>query len=172
MLFMTVLRARSGWNEGDIRALTEAYTNVLMPDFKFNEGSTQQRALEAIEKAKIKNAEYAKDPFVSPPRLAAFDPAAYAAFAGDYGVTVDKDGKAGKPSLVIARKDEAWQGQYRHGKPLVLYPAGERLLVSADGKLTLQFQLDEKGAVTGVEERRERHRHIFPRKVQIPDSAQ
>lgn len=172
MLFMTVLRARSDWSKDDIKYLTQAYTQVLMPDFKFNGGTERQRALEAIEKQKVKNAEYAKDPYLSPTRLATFDPAAFAPFEGDYGtVQVGKDGKPGKPSRQFTRKDDAWLWQYRRGKPSVLHPAGDRLLVSADGKLTVQFKVDEQGAVTGVEERRERYRQSFPRKTEVQAPA-
>lgn len=166
MLLLTVLRARSDWNREDIRLLTEAYTNALMPDFKFNDGSEHERALAAIEKQKVKNAEYAKDPFVSPPRLAEFAAAAYAAFEGDYGpLPPRKDGKPEKPRRALVRQDDAWLWQYRHGKPQTLYPAGERLLVSADGKLTVEFKVDEKGVITAAEERRERQRETFPRKL-------
>lgn len=169
MLFMTVLRARSDYNKGDIRALTQAYTQVLMPDFKFNGGTERQRALEAIEKQKVKNAEYAKDPYISPARLATFDPAAYAPFEGDYNVRVGKDGKPTKPSRVLTRKDDAYLWQTSHSrKPRVYYPAGDRLLVSADGKATVEFKLDDQGAVTGAEERWERGRHKIPRKAEAP----
>jgi hypothetical protein len=169
MLFLTVLRARSDHSKGDIRYLTMAYTNVLMPDFKFNGGTERQRALEAVEKQQVKNEEYAKDPFLSPARLAVFDPSAYAPFEGDFGtVQVGKGGKPDKPSRQFARKDEAWLWQYRRGKPTILHPAGDRLLVSADGKLTVQFKVDEQGAVTGAEERRERYRQTFPRKPEVP----
>lgn len=172
MLFMTVLRARSDYSKDDIQFLTKAYTHVLMPDFKFNGGTERERALEAIEKQKVENAEYAKDPYRSPARLATFDPAAYALFEGDYGpVPVGKDGKPGKPLRVLARKDDAWLWQYRHGKPSVLYPAGDRLLVSADGRLTVRFQVDDHGIVTSAEERRERYRHAFPRKSEVPAPA-
>jgi hypothetical protein len=164
MLYMTVLQARSDYGKEDARLLTEAYVNVLMPDFKFNGGTERARALEAIEKQKVKNAEYAKDPYVSPARLATFDPAAYAPFEGDYDVRVGKDGKPAKPGRVFTRQGEAWLWQYRRGKPTVLHPAGDRLFVSADGKLTVQFKVDEHGAVTGAEERRERYRQTFPRK--------
>ena len=58
VLFMTVLRAESGYRPDDILHLTNAYVNVLMPDFKFNGGSEHKRALEAIEAEKIKNAVY------------------------------------------------------------------------------------------------------------------
>ncbi len=163
MLFMTVLRARSGWKQDDIKLLTGAYVQVLMPDFKFNGGTERIRALEAIEKQKIKNAEYAKDPFVSPVRLATFDVADYARFEGEYGtIPLGKDGKPGKPSRVLQRSDAGWNWHYRRGKPSVLYPAGERLFVSADGKLTVQFLINDQGVVTGAEERRERYRQTFP----------
>lgn len=162
MLYLTVLRARSGYNRGDIRALTEAYTNVLMPDFKFTGGTERERALEAIARQKVKNAEYAKDPYVSPARLASYDPAAYVKFEGGYGTfAVGKDGKAGKPSRLFTRKDDGWIWHPRSKKPQVFYPAGERLVVSADGKMTIEFKVDEQGVLTGAEERAERYRHTF-----------
>jgi hypothetical protein len=162
MLFMTVLQARSGWDKADIKFLTQAYVNVLMPDFKFNGGTERPRALEAIEKQKVKNAEYAKDPFVSPARLATFDPASFVRFEGDYGtIPVEKDGKPGKPSRALFRTNDAWHWQYRRGKPTRLYPAGDRLFVSSDGKLTVEVLVDGQGAITGAEERRERYRQKF-----------
>jgi hypothetical protein len=167
MLYMAVLRARSDYPKDDIQLLTEAYTQVMMPNFKIDGGSERQRALEAIAKQKVRNAEYAKDPFVSPPRLATFDAAAYASFAGAYG-TVEKPKKgkaAGKPSRMLVRQDDAWLWQYRHGKPATLFPAGECLLVSLDGKLTVEFKVDEQGVVTAAEERRGRHRETFPRSL-------
>jgi hypothetical protein len=137
-----------------------------MPDFKFNGGSERQRALEAIEKQKQLNAEYAKDPFVSPLRLASFEAAAYAAFEGAYGpVEKDKKGKPEKPRRALVRQEDTWLWEYRHGKPQTLFPAGERLLVSADGKLTVEFKADAQGVITGAEERRERYRETFPRKI-------
>jgi len=169
MLFMTVLRARSDYSKEDIRLLTEAYVNVLMPDFKFNGGTERQRALEAIEKQKVKNAEYAKDPFISPARLATLDPAAYAPFEGDYDVRVGKDGKPTKPGRVLIRQGDGYLWQSSRGrKPQVFYPAGDRLLVSADGKTTVEFKLDDHGAVTGAEERWERGRRTIPRKAVVP----
>ncbi|MBI2513374.1 MAG: hypothetical protein HYV96_15455 [Opitutae bacterium] len=166
MLFLTVLQARSGWSKDDIKALTGAYLQVLMPDFKFNdsEEQTHERVMAAIEKQKVRNAEYAKDPFVSPARLGAFDAAAYARFEGSYGTLVKaKKDKATKPSRMLVRENDTWLWQYRSGKPTVLYPAGDRLFVSADGRLTVEFKLAANGAVTGAEERRVRHRQTFPR---------
>lgn len=165
MLFMTVLRARIDWSRDDIKLLAGAYMEVLMPDFKFNGGTERARALAAIEQQKAKNAEYAKDPYVSPARLATFDPAAYTPLEGNYGkLPVDKSGKLvkdGKPPRALVRQDDAWQWRYRRGKPTVLHPAGERLFVSADGKLSVEFKVDEQGAITGAEERRERHRQTY-----------
>lgn len=166
MLYLTVLRARSGYNKGDITALTEAYVNVLMPDFKFTGGTERERALAAIEKQHAKNAEYAKDPFVSPARLASYDPAAYAPFEGDYDVRLGKEGKPAKPRRVFSRSGDAYHwGIPQARKPRVYYPAGERLLVSADGKATIEFKVDEQGVVTGVEERAERYRHTVPKQA-------
>lgn len=46
-----------------------------------------------------------------------------------------------------------------------MHPASERLFVSADGKMTLEFKADKNGAVTGVVERRTRFRRTIPRKL-------
>jgi len=165
MLYMTVLNARSGWSKDDIKALTGVYMQVLMPDFKFNdsEEKTHERVMAAIEKQKVKNAEYAKDPFVAPARLTEFDPAAYARFEGDYGtIAKTKDGKLGKPSRSFARENGEFLWKYPISRPKTLFPAGERLFVSADGKLTVEFKIDEHGVVTGAEERRVRMRQTFP----------
>lgn len=159
MLFMTVLRAQSGLGHDDITALTNAYVNVLMPDFKMNGGSEHRRALEAIEKQKVRNAEYAKDPFVTPARLTTFIAEDYEAFSGNYG----QEGKEKKPSRVFERTADGFTWRTRSGKPQLLYPAGVRLLVSADGKMTVEFKVDESGLVTSAEERRHRHRETFPR---------
>ncbi|MBX3738079.1 MAG: hypothetical protein KF715_15400 [Candidatus Didemnitutus sp.] len=165
MLYMSVLQARSGWSKDDIKALTEAYMQVLMPDFKFNDGEeqTHTRVMAAIEKQKVKNAEYAKDPFVRPVRLTEFDPAAYTRFVGDYGtLEKDKKDKQAKPSRALVRENDTWLWQSRRGKPIVLHPAGERLFVSEGGQLTVEFKVGEGGAVTGAEERRVRYRQTFP----------
>jgi hypothetical protein len=161
-LYMTVLRAQSDYTKDDIMALSFAYSRVLMPDFKFNGGSQPRRAIEAIEAQKIANAEYAKDPFVSPARLATYDPVAYALFEGEY-----TRGKEGKDILVFKRQDEAYCWPYREkdDKPRLFHPAGDRILVSVDGKMTIEFKVDEQGAVTGVEERLVRHRRTYPRKM-------
>ena len=167
ILFMTVLRAESDYSKDDIKHLTITYTNVLMPDFKFNGGTEHKRALEAIEAQKVRNTEYAKDPFVSPARLAAFDPAVYAAFEGEYSEGEGKGKGKTPPTWSFKRKDEAYLWQYMEHSPLTLHPAGERLLVTADGRMTIQFQVDEQGAVTGAEERGVRYRRTFPRKVEV-----
>jgi len=159
MLFMTILRAESGYNEGDIDALTRVYVRALMPDLKPGFGGDRKKALAAIERQKEVNLAYAKDPFVSPARLVTFDPAAYAPFEGEY---VERGGKA---LSSFKREGDTFIWQHPRLKPQVYYPAGDRLLVSADGKLTMQFQVDATGAATGVEFRRERQRWTLPRKA-------
>jgi len=165
MLFMTVLDARSGWSQDDVKALTGAYVQALMPDFKFNdsEEQTHERIMAAIGKQKTQNAEYAKDPFVSPPRLATYDATAYAGFVGDYGTwEKGKKDKQAKPSRALVHQNEGWLWRYRSGKATTLYPAGERLFVSFDGKLTVEIKVDAHGVITGAEERRARSRQTFP----------
>jgi hypothetical protein len=46
---------------------------------------------------------------------------------------------------------------------MVLRPAGPRSLVEANGKMTIEFIVDENGQVTGVEERAVRRRKTVPR---------
>jgi hypothetical protein len=174
MLYMAVLNARSGWSKEDIKALTGAYVQVLMPDFKFNdsEEQTHERIMAAIERQKARNAEYAKNPFVAPARLTTFDAAAYARFEGSYGTLVksrrDKKGQPAKPSRTLARENDTWLWQSPRGKPIELHPAGERLFVSADGKLTVEFKVDDQGKLTAAEERRARYRQTFPYPVVEP----
>lgn len=158
MLFSAILRAQSKWSDEDIEALAKAYAQELMPDLKPGSGDERKRALAAIEKQKLANAEYAKDPFVKPERLARFDPAAYVRFEGEYNV----DG--GKDTCVFKPMDGAFNWQYLDHKPRAFHPAGERLLVNDDGKMTIEFQVDDKGVVTGVEERWVRQRKTLPRK--------
>lgn len=162
MLFMTIMRAESPYSEEDINALTNAYVQELMPDLKPGSGDEKRRALAAIEKQKIANAEYAKDPFVKPERLAAYDPAAYARFEGEYSVDGDKR------TCVFKPMDGAFNWQYMDHKPRVFHPAGERLLVKDDGSMTIEFQVDDLGTVTGVEERWVRQRKTLPRRTQGP----
>lgn len=159
MLFMTVFRARSGCSEDDIMELTRVYVRVLMPDFKFNESSTHERAIAAIEAQKLANEAYAKDPFVSPPRLGEFDPAAFVRFTGDYAENAEKP----EPTHRFARSESGFTWQYREQPARPFFPAGERLFVSADGKMTTEFLVDDTGAVTGVEERWPRRRKSLQR---------
>ena len=159
MLFSAILRAGSKWDEGDIDALTQAYTKELMPDLKPGSGDEKRRALAAIEKQKIANAEYAKDPFVKPERLAAFDPAAYAACEGEF------TDKPPETTHWFKREGDAFQWNYRDHKPRVFYPAGDRLLVNDDGSMTIRFLVDDEGTVTGVEERWVRRRKTVTRKA-------
>jgi hypothetical protein len=151
MLFMTVFRARSHYSEDDIVELTRVYVRVLMPDFKFNGSTTHERAIAAIEAQKLANVEYAKDPFVSPPRLAVFDPESFAKFEGEYAEQRETTHR-------FARSGDRFTWQYRDQAPRPFFPAGERLFVSEDGKMTTEFLVDATGAVTGVEERWHRRR--------------
>ncbi len=159
MLFRTILDAASPYDDGDLNELTKVYVRELMPDLKPGSGDEHRRALAAIEKQKIANAEYAKDPFVKPERLAIGDQSTYVAFVGEY---------TAKPPEVthrFKREGDSLQWIYKNGKPRIFYPAGERLLVNEDGSMTIQFLVDSTGAVTGVEERWVRRRQTIPRKV-------
>jgi hypothetical protein len=159
MLFRTILDAESPYNDADLNELTKVYVGELMPDLKPGSGDEHGRALAAIEKQKIANAEYAKDPFVKPERLATFDAAAYAACEGEY---------TRQPPEVthrFKREGDTFQWCIRDEKPRVFYPAGDRLLVSEDGTMTIRFLAGDDAAVTGVEVRWVRGRRTIPRKV-------
>ncbi len=161
LLFRSILQERTEWSADDIDALTEAYVRVLMPDFKFNDGrnATHDRAMEAIAAQKQANLDYAKDPFVAPTRLTTFDAADYAGFVGDYR---DVGAKEVTHRFRIV-DDGAFHWTYREQDPMVFYPAGPRLMVIEDGSMTIEFQIDDTGAVTGVEERWKRKRKTVPR---------
>lgn len=159
MLFMTVMRAESPYSEEDINALTNVYIQELMPDLKPGSGDEKGRALAAIEKQKVANAEYAKDPFVKPDRVASGDSTMYQPFEGEYTL---------EPPLVthrFKREGEAFLWIYKDRPPMVFYPAGDRLFVTEDGSMTIRFLVDDVGAVTGVEERWVRRRQTVPRKA-------
>ena len=156
MLFFTVFRARSSYSDDDIAELSRAYAQVLMPDFKFNESSAHDRAVAAIEAQKLANIEYAKDPFISPPRLAEFNPEAFDTFLGNYAEKTETTHR-------FARNGSSFTWQYRDQDPRPFFPAGDRLFVSENGKMTIEFLLDEAGTVTGVEERWHRVRKTVPR---------
>jgi hypothetical protein len=159
MLFMTVMRAESPYSEEDINALTNAYVQELMPDLKPGSGDEKGRALAAIEKQKIANAEYAKDPFVKPERIASGDPAMYQLLEGEYTL---------EPPQVTHRfklEGDSFQWIYKDRPPMIFYPAGDRLFVIEDGSMTIRFLVDESGSVTGVEERWVRRRQTVPRKA-------
>ena len=95
--------------------------------------------------------EYAKDPFVSPPRVAEFDPATFAKLEGEYAEKRETTHR-------FARSGDGFTWKYRDHEPRPFFPAGDRLFVSEDGKMTTEFLVDETGAVTGVEERWHRRR--------------
>ena len=155
-MFMTVLSAQTKYTPEEIQLLTRAYVRVLMPDFKFNDGETQQRAIDAVAAQRVANAQYAKDPFVAPTPLDTYDAGEYAAFEGSY---------MENPKIIhrFRREADTFTWQSLESKPTTFRPAGPNLLVSEKGHMTLRFILDEKGVVTGVEERWVRRRKTIPR---------
>ncbi|MCH6257655.1 hypothetical protein MLD52_13940 [Puniceicoccaceae bacterium K14] len=158
MLYYTVLNAMGqNFNDGDIEALTKAYVEALMPRGKILGSDKKQRALEAAKKQKIKNIEYAKDPFVPPNRLQEFDPASFAKFEGKYG----KDAKKSFCSFVFENDAFTWKKNEKDKK--IFYPASEFLFVSEDSKMTIEFQTNIEGQVTSVEERWVRDRRTLPK---------
>jgi hypothetical protein len=165
MLYMTVLRADGSFSREDINDLTRAYVRVLMPDFKYTAGSEHDRVLAAVDKQKLANEDYAQNPYVAPSRLAEFDAAAYAKFEGTYG-----EPKSKSTWRLTHDVDGAYVWQLNQRTPTKFYPAGERLFVAADGKQTMEFTVDEQGAVIGGEGRRHRQRWKIPGRLPEPVS--
>lgn len=159
MLFSSILHAESKYDEGDIDALAQVYTKELMPDLKPGSIGERGRALAAIEKQKLANAEYAKDPFVKPDRLATCDPATFVAIEGDYTL------EPPKVTHRFSREGELFHWKYKDRPSMIFYPAGDRLLVIEDGSMTIRFLVDDTGTVTGVEERWVRRRQTVPRRA-------
>jgi hypothetical protein len=157
MLFQAILHAKSPWTEEETELLARAYARELMPDLKPGNGDEKKRALAAIEKQKLENEEYRKDPFVKPARLETFDPAGYASAEGDY--------TDNPPELThhFVREGEAFRWNYKDQTARPFYPAGDKLLVNEDGTMTIRFLVDDAGKVTGVEERWVRRRKTVTR---------
>ncbi len=156
MLFRSVLEVRGQESEDDLNALTEAYMAVLMPDMKFNDDrdTTHARAMEAIEAQKRENADYARNPFVSPARLEHADPTAFAPWVGTFA-SEESEKRTRQFSITEAG---TFHWRYQDKPPEEFYAAGDRLLVSAQGDRTLEFLRDETGAANTIELRRKRHR--------------
>ncbi len=158
MLFYTVTDARTDFSTEDIKALTGAYVEVLMPDFKFAGTSAERRqAVEAIQDQLAENIEYAKDPFIAPERLDEFDAADYAGFVGDY---YDKGQSEVTHRFRI--EDDAFTWTYRDQDPMMFHAATDHKLVREDNEMTIEFLVNEDGEVTGVEERWPRRRKTVP----------
>lgn len=156
ILYYTVLNAMGTIEKDDLSALCEAYIEAIMPHGKIFPGDKKQRALEAIEKQKVENSEYAKDPFVAPARLSAVEVASFSKFQGEYGY----DQKASR-SFSINENCFYWQKWTREPQPV--FPASDSLFVSDNGKWTIEFICDDEGKVTSVEERWARNRETMPR---------
>ena len=155
MLYLTVLRAMSVYSNGDIEALTEAYVEAMMP---FGGNDKYDTPLAAIEAQEIRNAEYARDPFVSPDPLEEANLRIYEKFEGGYS----REEKKTTHRFTI--KDETCTWRYLDRDPKPFLPAGDSLFVSEDGKMTIEFLMDQSGDVTAVEERWGRRRKTIPRR--------
>jgi hypothetical protein len=164
MLYTTILQAESPYSPEDVRALTGAYIKANMPDLKPG-APDRAKILAAIDKQKAANEAYAKDPFKTPARLATYDPATYASFIGEY---------SNHPTAVthwFKQEAATFYWNYKDQNPRPFYPAGNRLLVSEDGRMTIEFLVDSAGAVTGVEERWHRRRQTIAKWTPPPPGA-
>jgi hypothetical protein len=158
MLFYTITKARTDYSKDDREQLSRAYGRVLMPDFKFNGGTENQRAVEAVQAQVAANLAYAKDPYITPERLSDYDPADYRRLVGNF-VGQDEDGE--EELRRFAFEDGTWTWSRDEETMQEFFPASPRKLVSADGQRTLEFQLGDSGKVIAVEQRQHRARKTF-----------
>lgn len=157
MLYMTVLRSESGYTESSVNALFEAYVDTLSFDDKPRSQSKREFILEAIDKQKTENEYIESHPFVLPKPLETFDVASYENLEGKYAKR-----KKVTHRFLIDEGKTYWQ--YLKRGPRLFLPAGDRLFVSEDGKMTLEFLIDDQGEITGAMERTEDRRNKIPRK--------
>ncbi len=157
MLYMTVLRAESGYSASSVNALFEAYVDALSFDDKPRSQSKREFIIAEIDKQKIENEYIESHPFVPPEPLDAYDVASYENLAGEYA-------KRKKVTHRFLVDDGKTYWQYLKRDPRLFLPAGDRLFVSEDGKMTLEFLIDDEGEITGAMERRDDRRNKIPRK--------
>ena len=81
----------------------------------------------------------------------------YADFPGDY---VDEDQDEVTHRFRI--EDDTFTWTYRDKDPMVFYAATSHKLIRENGKMTIEFLIDEDGNITGVEERWHRRRKTVP----------
>ena len=156
MLYFTVIKARSDLDEETTNVFMEAYFSAIMPRGKIIGGDKQDRAIAAIDEQKLKNIEYAKNPWVAPTPLENPDFNHYAAFAGSYGSNPKK------PTHRFFIEDGACRWHYLKGKPGIFLPAGDNLLVSEKGDMTIEFILGPDGSVEAVQESWKRRQYRIP----------
>jgi len=154
MLYLSVLRAMSDYSEGDIEALTGSYVQAMMP---FGGNDKYDTPLAAIEAQKIKNEEYAKNPFVPPDPLETPDYGRFASFEGGYS------GNGKDVTHRFEVDDEVCTWKYLDREATVFLPAGDSLFVTEDGQMTIEFLMDDSGEISAVEERRVRRNKTVPR---------
>lgn len=156
MLYESILRSTSDLNEGDIKAFSNAYLEALMPKGSLIPGKKKDRSLEAIRQQKIKNEEYAKDPFIVPEERIELDISLYPKYEGEY--VLHK-----RPSAKIFIKEGSLNFQRGNNKPHRMEPASETLFVADSGRLTIEFQEEKDSHFEKMELRRERWRRVFSR---------
>ncbi|MBK1876563.1 hypothetical protein [Pelagicoccus mobilis] len=157
VLYWSVLTANeAAFNEGDIEALASVYIESQMPKGKVFGSDKTGRGIEAIERQKLKNAEYAKDPFVLPTPLESFDSASFATFEGRYG-------DEGHRNKTFFSENGSFFWQEGDDDPVEYLPAGESYLVSSQNDVTLRFMPGETPSFFKVELRKGRFRHTFAR---------
>lgn len=161
VLYWSVLHAnREAFNEGDIQELAKAYIRSQMPRGKLLGGGKSDRALEFIERQKTKNAEYAKDPFIAPIPLDAFDIASFAPYEGTYR-------KPDHNAKKLYIEDGSLFLKQGEKEPELMLPAGPNFLVSKNQSKTLRLIPGETPSFNQIEIRAKRYRHSFTRIAEI-----
>ncbi len=158
LLFEGILQATSDYDEDEIKLLTEAYRNALMPRGKVIPGGKSKRSLEAVRAQLQENESYKRDPFVPPSAVLNDLPKDAARYAGLY-----RD--ADKRLLTVTLEDGVLS-YYRGDKPepIALEAVSDTLFTTEERDWTLEFMRDESGEVWEAELRRERWRRTYAKR--------
>lgn len=152
VLYESILKKTSGFIQEDIVLYASAYRDALMPKGNILPGKKADRSYEAIDEVRLRIEAFEKDPFVAPEPMAEYDAHNYDRFVGVYS-----EDEKGAPTAFYQKSGTFWvQAEGRDA--LNVQPATNTLLVSRDGKSTIEFHSDEEAVSMRLEIRRVRER--------------
>ncbi|MDQ8203774.1 hypothetical protein [Pelagicoccus sp. SDUM812003] len=154
IFYASILEQQGVFNEGDLKALFDAYVGSQMPRGRILPGDKVDWAIDAVEAQKVANEEYAKDPYIAPIPLQSYDLDDYKHLKGVY-IRENDD----PHYFVIENGGFRWQYQDWENEPMI--PAGDSTFVSENGELSLRFFEDPEDGQTKVDLRKGRFRQTY-----------